>query len=151
MSNKPMDHKAIPESLLLVMAEKFRMLGDPTRLGILRALMSEGEMTVGQVVAVTHQGTANASRHLKQLAAAGILARRKAGAFVHYRLDDPVIEKICALVCDSLVSELEAQLKARTRSSQSKAAQVIPIGTWRCCLSQQNGIFCPSSRHSGII
>ena len=91
------------------------MLGDPTRLGILRALMSEGEMTVGQVVAVTRLGTANASRHLKQLAAAGILARRKVGSFVHYRLDDPVIEKICALVCDSLVSELEAQLKRGRR------------------------------------
>ena len=42
--------------------------------------------------------------------------RRKVGAFVLYRLDDPVIEKICTLVCDSLRSELEAQLAQLKRS-----------------------------------
>jgi DNA-binding transcriptional ArsR family regulator len=97
------------------MAEKFRALGDSTRLRILRALMSEGEMNVSQIVAATNQTTANASRHLKQLAATGLLARRKVGAFVRYRLEDPVVERICTLVCDSLLGELELQLK-RERS-----------------------------------
>ena len=110
-----MERKTIPDALLLLTAEKFRMLGDPTRLSILRALMIQGEMNVSQIVLATEHGIANVSRHLKQLAAAGLLARRKAGSFVQYRLDDPVIEKICTLVCDSLRSELEAQLKRGRR------------------------------------
>lgn len=41
--------KIIPDEFLDVMAEKFRLLGDPTRLAILRPLM-EGEKSVGLVV-----------------------------------------------------------------------------------------------------
>jgi DNA-binding transcriptional ArsR family regulator len=36
----------ISDELLALMAEKFRMLSDPTRLAILRALMNSGELTV---------------------------------------------------------------------------------------------------------
>jgi len=101
----------MPDELLALMAEKFRMLSDPTRLAILRTLMHAGESTVSEVVAATGHSVANVSKHLKQLATAGLLARRKEGAFVKYHLDDPVIEKICELVCDSLRRDLEEQLR----------------------------------------
>jgi DNA-binding transcriptional ArsR family regulator len=114
-----MGRKAVPDALLVMMAEKFRMLADSARLKILRALMDEGEMNVGQIVASTQLETANASRHLKLLAAAGLLARRKFGPFVHYRLDDPVIERICELVCESLRPGLEMQLKTKRRRSRA--------------------------------
>ena len=110
-----MERKAIPDALLHIMAEKLRMLGDPTRLVILRALMTDGEMTVSQIGAASKQGIANVSRHLKLLAAAGLLARRKVGSFVHYRLNNPFVEKICELVCDSMRREIENQLKQGRR------------------------------------
>ena len=72
-----MERKAIPDSLLHVMAEKFRMLGDPNRLVILRALMTDGEMNVSQIGAAGKLGIANVSRHLKLLAAAGLLRAAK--------------------------------------------------------------------------
>jgi ArsR family transcriptional regulator len=102
------------------MAEKFRMLSDPTRLAILRVLMRSGEKTVTQVVAETGQSFANVSKHLKQLASGGLLARRKEGSFVKYRLDDPVIEKICELVCDSLRRDLEEQLRKTNRALRQR-------------------------------
>ncbi|MGV3485982.1 MAG: ArsR/SmtB family transcription factor [Planctomycetaceae bacterium] len=101
----------ISEEVLDWMAQRFRMLGDSTRLAILHALMTRGELSVGEVVAATDRNTANVSKHLKQLAAGGLLARRKEGAFVLYRLSDPVVEKICELMCDSLRSEIESQRK----------------------------------------
>ncbi|MCC6380941.1 MAG: transcriptional regulator, partial [Dehalococcoidia bacterium] len=40
----------LPESLLEHVAERFRVLGDATRLAILRLLLGEGELNVGEVV-----------------------------------------------------------------------------------------------------
>jgi DNA-binding transcriptional ArsR family regulator len=78
----------IPDDLLELMAAKFQMLADATRLAILRTLM-EGEKSVGQVVTETGRGQANVSKHLKLLADTGLVRRRKEGLQVYYRLDDP--------------------------------------------------------------
>ena len=110
-----MKRKLIPDELLELMTEKFRMLSDRSRLAILRSLMTEGEMNVGQVVLATGRSVANVSKHLKQLANADMVMRRKEGSYVLYRLDDPIVEKICELVCDSLKREIESQLKRSRR------------------------------------
>ena len=101
----------IPDELLAFMADKFRMLSDPTRLMILRTLMTHGEQNVGQVVEVTGSTQANISKHLKLLATAGLVARRKEGLNVIYRLDDPVVEQICHLVCETILKDLEQQVQ----------------------------------------
>lgn len=93
----------VPDELLETMAAKFRLIGEPTRLAILHALMGGAEKNVGQIVAETGRTEVNVSRHLKQLAKGKMLARRKAGLQVFYRLTDPVIEQVCRLVCGSLL------------------------------------------------
>ncbi|WP_166820056.1 ArsR/SmtB family transcription factor [Thalassoroseus pseudoceratinae] len=105
----------IPDEILLLMAEKFRMLSDPTRLIILRTLMTEGELNVSRIVEHTNGTQANVSKHLKQLAEAGLVARRKDGPHVLYRLDDPVVEKICHLVCETILKDLEDQMEKHRR------------------------------------
>jgi len=100
----------IPDEFLELMADKFRMLADPTRLAILRVLM-QGERNVTQVVAETGRSQANASKHLKMLAEAGLVARRKEGLQVFYRLDDPLVEKLCKLVCETIADEAEQQVR----------------------------------------
>ena len=123
-----MKRRNIPDELLALMAEKFRMLGDHSRLSILHVLMIDGELNVGQIVAATGYGVANVSKHLKLLAEAKLIKRSKEGSYVRYRLDDPVVERICELVCDSLRREIETQLKrhqrviARTRKQVSRAS-----------------------------
>lgn len=113
-------HQHFPDEVLVHMAGKFRMLSDPTRLSILRALMAGGERNVGQVVEETGGTQANVSKHLKQLAGAGMLARRKEGLNVLYRLTDPVIERICRRVCETILKELEAQAEASRRLLRRK-------------------------------
>ena len=100
----------IPDEFLDRVAEKFRMLADPTRLSILRALMA-GEKNVGTVVAETGQNQANVSKHLKMLTEAGLVRRRKEGLQVFYRVSDPLIEKLCTLVCGAIVEETQAQVE----------------------------------------
>jgi DNA-binding transcriptional ArsR family regulator len=104
----------LSDDFLVLVAEKFRMLSDPTRLAILRCLMDDGELNVTQIVEATGRGVANVSKHLKMLAESRLVARRKQGSFVLYRLDDPVLKRICELVCDSLRRELENEV-ARTK------------------------------------
>ena len=105
----------ISEEILALMAGKFRMLGDSTRLAILHSLMGGVEMNVSQIVATTNRNVANVSKHLKQLAEGGLLSRRKEGSFVLYRMSDLVVEKICSLVCDSLQREIESQVNKSRR------------------------------------
>lgn len=103
----------IPEEFLELMAEKFRSLADPTRLAVLRSLMS-GERNVSQIVEETGKSQANVSKHLKLLSAAGLVSRRKAGLQVFYKLDDPLVERLCKLVCETIVEETQRHL-ARKR------------------------------------
>ena len=62
----------LPDAILDRVAEKFRMLGDPTRLSILGRALMAGEKSVGTVVTITGQNQANVSKHLKMLAEAGM-------------------------------------------------------------------------------
>ena len=103
---------SIPDEFLDLMAEKFRMLADSSQLAIRRALMA-GERNVGQIVKETGRNQANVSKHLKMLAEAGLVARRKEGLHVFYTLDDPLVERLCKLVCETIVEEAEESIVRR--------------------------------------
>lgn len=92
-----------PEKIDLV-AERFRALAEPARLHILAALRSR-ERTVGELVEVTGFGTANVSKHLQILHAAGFVTRHKEGLFVYYGLADEDAFRLCDLVCGRLETE----------------------------------------------
>jgi ArsR family transcriptional regulator len=49
------------------------------------------------------------SKHLRHLRNAGLVARRKDGLQVFYWLNDPVVEKLGHLVCESLLDEFELE------------------------------------------
>lgn len=104
----------IPDEFLDLMAEKFRMLSDPTRLAILRALMA-GERNVSQVIAETGRNQANVSKHLKMMAEAGLVSRRKEGLQVFYELADPLVERLCKLVCETIVEGAKGEMARQKR------------------------------------
>jgi ArsR family transcriptional regulator len=112
---------AIPDAFLHQMAAKFRLLGDPMRLAILRSLM-EGEKSVGRVVEETRGGQANVSKHLKLLHDAGLIARRKAGLQVFYCVCDPLVERLCTLVCTTLIEQTRDDVE-RGRQILKRAGQ----------------------------
>ena len=76
----------------------FGILAEASRLAILYCLMEGGEMSVGQIVRAIGRNQATVSKHLKLMAKVGVLARRKQGLQVYYRLQDPVWEKVFRLV-----------------------------------------------------
>lgn len=96
-----------PEVLDLV-AERFKALGEPTRLRILNALR-QGERTVSELMDETGLGQANASKHLQLLHSLGFVERRKEGLFVHYRLASDEVFQLCDIVCGRLAEEADAR------------------------------------------
>lgn len=65
----------------LPLADRFQALADPTRLRIV-ALLRLMELSVGELAQVLGQSQPRVSRHLKILADAGVLERRKEGSWV---------------------------------------------------------------------
>jgi demethylmenaquinone methyltransferase/2-methoxy-6-polyprenyl-1,4-benzoquinol methylase/ArsR family transcriptional regulator len=59
--------------------------GEQTRLRLL-ALLAESELTVSEVVAILGQSQPRVSRHLKLLVEAGVVERRREGAWAFFRL-----------------------------------------------------------------
>lgn len=99
-----------PHGIELV-AERFRILGEPTRLQILNVLR-DGERSVGELQERLGAGQANMSRHLQVLHAGGFVDRRRDGTTVYYRLVDPTVFKLCDLVCGRLGTQLERRRRA---------------------------------------
>ncbi len=93
------------EALELV-AQRFRALGDPTRLALLQALFDE-DHTVQELCAMTGTSQANASKHLATLLHHGLVTRRRDGLFTRYRIADATLERLCRLVCGSLAERHE--------------------------------------------
>jgi DNA-binding transcriptional ArsR family regulator len=92
----------VPDELLELAARKFALLSDPTLLRVVSTLHDVGEISVGELAALAGIPVASVSQHLNRLAVGGIVARRRRGTSVMYRIADETIEALCDLVCSSL-------------------------------------------------
>lgn len=82
------------QALYAEFASVARALGNPHRLELLEQL-AQGERSVEMLAKRTSLSVANASQHLQQLRRAGLVASRRDGKFVLYRLAD---ENVLALM-----------------------------------------------------
>ncbi|MEI2702279.1 MAG: metalloregulator ArsR/SmtB family transcription factor [Baekduia sp.] len=96
----------IPEDLAELIAERLRVIGDPTRIRLLDA-MRDGERTVGSLAGSLELTQQNASKHLAVMHRAGIVGRRKEGTCVLYRVTDASIYDLCEQVCGGLQQQLD--------------------------------------------
>lgn len=107
MARKATKAPVLSREALELIAQRFRALGDPTRLALLQALF-ESERTVQDLCAVTGASQANTSKHLALLLEQGLVARRRDGLFTRYRIADPTLEQLCRVVCGSLAERHQA-------------------------------------------
>lgn len=68
------------------LAVVMKTLGDPTRLSVFQQIAREGDVTVGALVARSGVSQPAVSQHLRALRNAGLVAERRAGRHVHYRV-----------------------------------------------------------------
>jgi DNA-binding transcriptional ArsR family regulator len=109
-------HQAQPELVELI-AERFRLLGEPMRIRLLDALR-DAPATVGQLQQATGASQQNVSKHLGVLLHGGLVSRRKEGNFSLYAIADKGVFDLCEQVCGGMRSraaDLNAVLQEGTR------------------------------------
>lgn len=98
----------LSDAAIELIAGRFRVLSEPSRLKLLMAL-EKGEKSVTELAQSTGATQTNVSRQLSILTTAGLLSRRKSGLSVLYRIADPGIFEMCGHVCRSLQKKLSQQ------------------------------------------
>jgi len=114
----PIQHP-LPEPVVELVAQRFRVLGEPMRIKVLDRL-SEGEASVGELQAALGASQQNLSKHLGILHAAGMVSRTKDGNRTIYAISDPVVFELCDVVCGTLrrrLTELDAILPQPVRGA----------------------------------
>ena len=111
----PLPHP-LPEPLIELVAQRFRVLGEPMRIKLLDHLR-EGNATVGELQEALGASEQNVSKHLGVLHAAGMVSRTKDGNHIRYAISDPSVFELCDQVCGGVrrqLDELEAILQPIT-------------------------------------
>lgn len=100
----------VPSDLAELIAARFRVMGDATRIRILD-LLREQELTVTEITDALGTSQQNASKHLGVLLQAGIVTRRKEGNSSIYSIGDKGVYDLCEQVCGGLQAQF-AELTA---------------------------------------
>jgi len=101
----PVPHP-LPEPLIELVAQRFRVLGEPMRIKLLDRLR-EGDATVGELQEALGASQQNVSKHLGILHAAGMVSRTKQGNHARYAISDPSVFELCDQVCGGVRRQLK--------------------------------------------
>jgi DNA-binding transcriptional ArsR family regulator len=96
----------LPEPLIELVAQRFRVLGEPMRIKLLDRLR-EGDATVSELQEALGASQQNVSKHLGILHAAGMVRRSKEGNSTRYAISDPSVFELCDQVCGGVRRQLQ--------------------------------------------
>lgn len=107
VSDEPVSTEALEQSRVFELAaELFGILATPMRLRILSALC-DGEKSVSQLLLEIDTTQPNLSQHLNLLYRSGVLAKRKEGTQVIYRVQSDKAVSLCRTVCSQIAIEMD--------------------------------------------
>jgi len=81
------------------MAARLKLLSHPERL-LMLCRMDEGEVSVGELVALTSLSQSSVSQHLATLRKEGVASVRGEAQTHYYRLRDPMVRAIIHALCE---------------------------------------------------
>lgn len=103
------------KSLYEMQAEICKTLTNPKRIEILNTLKNE-EKTVTELVNTLGASKANVSQHLAVMRHKGILATRRDGVNIFYRVANPKVIEACALMKEVLFEQHMTRKKTVTEA-----------------------------------
>lgn len=101
-----MDSAPIQDKVFESVAEIFSLLSTPIRLKIISAVC-HGEKNVSELLAEIDTTQPNMSQHLSTLYRAGVLAKRREGTQIYYRLQSQRVAALCKAVCTQVSLEMD--------------------------------------------
>jgi ArsR family transcriptional regulator len=102
-----MNSKDSEAQVFETVAELFAVLATPIRLRIISAVC-KGEKNVSELLAEIDTTQPNMSQHLSMLYRSGVLAKRREGTQMFYRLQSERVATLCRAVCTQVAIELES-------------------------------------------
>ena len=105
MAKGPVPHP-LPEPLIDLVAQRFRVLGEPMRIKVLDRLR-EGDATVTELQEALGASQQNISKHLGILHGAGMVRRSKQGTRAVYSISDSSVFELCDQVCGGVRRQLQ--------------------------------------------
>jgi DNA-binding transcriptional ArsR family regulator len=106
VSSSPALAHPLPDALVELIAQRFRVLGEPMRIKLLDRLR-EGDATVRELQTAVAGSQQNVSKHLGVLLSAGIVTRTKDGNYARYSIVDPSVFAVCEEVCGGIRRRLD--------------------------------------------
>lgn len=94
--------RLLPIEEIAKLTELFKLLGDPTRLRILYALVEAGELCVCDISAVVAAPETSVSHALRLLRMAGVVRNRKDGRMAYYAIEDHHVRLVLDLAAEHL-------------------------------------------------
>ena len=107
-----------PDPLVDLIAQRFRVLGEPMRIKLLDRLR-EGDATVTELQQALGASQQNVSKHLGILHNAGMVTRAKNGNQARYSIADEGVFELCEQVCGGVRRQLD-ELDALLPSTASE-------------------------------
>jgi DNA-binding transcriptional ArsR family regulator len=104
--SEPATPHPLPEPLIELVAQRFRVLGEPMRIKLLDRLR-DGDATVGELQQALGASQQNVSKHLGILYDAGMVSRVKDGNHTRYSISDSGVFELCDQVCGGVRRQLE--------------------------------------------
>ncbi|MGB0092226.1 MAG: metalloregulator ArsR/SmtB family transcription factor [Solirubrobacteraceae bacterium] len=108
----------VPDPLVDLIAQRFRVLAEPMRIKLLDRLR-DGDATVTDLQQALGASQQNVSKHLGILHNAGIVARTKDGNHARYSIADEGVFELCEQVCGGVRRQLD-ELDSLLRLSPSE-------------------------------
>ena len=105
-----MDARTDEDRVFDSVAELFSVLSTPIRLKIISAVCQK-EKNVSELLAEIETTQPNMSQHLSTLYRSGVLAKRREGTQMYYRLQRERVATLCRAVCTQVAIELEGDVK----------------------------------------
>ena len=101
-------HGSMPDRLLdveaaSVLAERFKLLADTSRLRMIYALVEAGELCVSDLAGAVEVSESATSHQLRQLRLAGLVRSRKQGREVFYRVADSHVRLLLDLAVEHYI------------------------------------------------
>lgn len=113
-----------------VVLSALRAAGEPTRLRVL-AVLSQGELTVGELCRVLKQTQPRVSRHLRRLVEAGLLDRHTQGTSAFFRpTRDPMGRRMLDAVLSLVDNEDPALVRDRERLAAIRAERAVEAAAY---------------------
>jgi ArsR family transcriptional regulator len=108
-----MDELSSEDQVFESAAELFSVLATPVRLKIISAVC-QSEKNVTELLALIDTTQPNMSQHLATLYRSGVLAKRRDGTQIYYRLQSERVAMLCRAVCTQVAIELDNSAEVST-------------------------------------